>query len=516
MPNPTVLHLGHKAARCGRATWAVPLARARRWMPTLGFVIGTLLNAASASAEVVVEYWIGRPTMADYIRYSAVSALRSAQQYGQAVAQGEADMAKARTAFFQAKPEGRKAAGDEFGNMLFAKDLMLAMPYLSNGYSDHTAASTRLLSALGGGKPFDGGIRPTANQAYHEWIRSMRHALGARREDDLVIATQPKLMSALEASQGAYAAYRKERDLAEYRAWQGLHPAPSQREGQRPLQRAGQATTLRDVLSAQKLQPGMADEIGATDRGGPRLLACRYGPSYDTQGREYVVEQYFWAGELPENLQRLVAFDRAAMDRVGFRVVKACPTTEAAADQVPKAPMAFTVPQALKDEVEARRQQQRDEDAQRAATAREGREKMVAAAKAREDERRQRSLDAAQVRAAEMQARVDQQAAEARARREQQIQNRDALRTARFEAHKKQAAQRAAEREGSRSEPSGTDRSSEPTADRRAAVRDRREAQQRYQDALRQCRAIARAAGDLARDAASRCRDDAMVASKLR
>lgn len=504
MPNRLIRRPDREAVRNVNASWSLPLARARRDVLIACVAIGMSLGVSAASAEVVYEYWIGRPTMADYIRHSATNALRSAQQYSQAIGQAEADMANARTSFFKATPANRKAAGDAFGEMLFAKDFMLALPYLSNGYSAHTAAAARLLSLLGGGRPFDGGIRPSADPAFQQWIRSMRNALGARRDDDLVILTQPKLMSALEASQEAYAVYRKDRDLAEHRAWQGLHPLPDQVPGQRPLQRAGESVTLREVLLAHKLQPGMADEIAAADKGGPSLLSCRYGPSFDEQGREDYDEQRFWKDKLPENLDRLVAFDRTAMDRVGYRVVKACPPSEAAASKLSKAPIEITVPQSLKDEVEARRQKQRDEDEARAAAARESREKFAAAAKAREDERRQRSLELAQEKASAVQAERDRQIAEARARREQQVERRNAMMAERVEARRERAAQAAADRE----------RRAASTG-RRLADGDRREAQQRYQAALRQCREDARAAGEPSRDVASRCRDEARAVARL-
>ncbi|MEZ5728050.1 MAG: hypothetical protein R3E48_08720 [Burkholderiaceae bacterium] len=238
-----------------------------------------------ASAEVVTEYWIGRPGIGAYIQRSLVSAGRSAMDYRRAAAAGQLELAQARKAYFTATPDKKAAAGDELGDLLLAKDIQLAAGYISNGWSKQSKGIHTFLALLNGGRAFDGGIHASARPTYDAWIRAMRKHLGAKNDVDMVWVTQASLLGALKATQSVYAVYRKERDPAERRAWAAGHGgSTAARNPMSTTRKAARAAPLAGRPSGQ--QPSNPNR--AVVRNSATGSSAR--PRTDTGATKYRVE----------------------------------------------------------------------------------------------------------------------------------------------------------------------------------------------------------------------------------
>jgi hypothetical protein len=173
-------------------------------------------------------HWIGNPTPAHYIGRHAAGALVDAARLGVVGPKLEAKIAQARARFFAPglSAAQRKAAGDEFGELLWSKDMIYAGMYLSEGFNKHAEAAVAVTAKLAhpGSKGIpallDGGFPGTSWDYFTIWIRAVRETMGAHNDGNLLfLVDEAALKRAMLANADAYIAYRVERDKGEFDEW---------------------------------------------------------------------------------------------------------------------------------------------------------------------------------------------------------------------------------------------------------------------------------------------------------
>jgi len=165
---------------CGRS-WILALAAA--------------LSVTGAYGDVI---WIGRPTVGDYMAHSVQQALGEFRQVQGQIAQFEAQIADARQAYFAAPASSRDAAGDRFGQLLLQKDLLIAWPRVIGDDASSRMVANLMALANNGRQP-DGGIPPSARQAFNQWVAAMRFYAGR-----LWIIPRPGQRGACSAKRGQH------------------------------------------------------------------------------------------------------------------------------------------------------------------------------------------------------------------------------------------------------------------------------------------------------------------------
>jgi hypothetical protein len=313
------------------------------------FLMTATLAAAGAPGT---EYWIGKPGSGDYFRKNAADAIIAAIALKRSAGQFEGRIEAARQDYFSAPAARRERAGDEFAQLLLAKDLLFADILVRDGINPHSEAVLAVM-AMRGGRPLDGGIRPTALPSFRTWVRSIRSGLGATSDEALLMPDQAAFEKALIASAGNFEAYRKERDLAETRIWRSAHPAQGEEAGRRPLVQPV-ATTLPPRFFAfnQRRSAAFENALEAAQRSGARSLRCRYGPSYDAAGMEAFGDYYFWKDRPPENIASLMALDTDSMRPIEDHALAKCPGTEAEARSAASVPPKTLVSAELRSQSE--------------------------------------------------------------------------------------------------------------------------------------------------------------------
>ncbi|MEZ5738492.1 MAG: hypothetical protein R3E68_02830 [Burkholderiaceae bacterium] len=238
------------------------------------------VGAMAVTSAWPFEYWIGPPRLSDHIFRSANEALRSAQQCRNSANSFQADLDRAREAYFTSQGSKRISTGEEFGRRLFAKDLVLAAMPIADGFSAQSDARSQLLAAIAGGKEIDGGIRSSARPAFNTWISAMCRA---------------------------------------------MHPPESEQRGKRPLRGPRHVLTVVASLTPERFyQMGATDEVAAAQKAGAMRLRCEYGPSFDKDGDEEFGRYDLWKDQLPPSIERLLAFN----ELIGHVAVSACPRNE--------------------------------------------------------------------------------------------------------------------------------------------------------------------------------------------
>jgi hypothetical protein len=300
-------------ARKGLSTWQKSLQI---------LTIFTTLTASSAFADTVI--WIGRPTVQDYMAYSARQAIEGYQQLQQQIAVFNAQIADARQAYFAAPPANRATLGDKFGELLLQKDLLIAMPDVMTGGGDQAKAVTGLMLLANKGNLPDGGIPPSARAAFGQWVTALQMRAGSSfgRMPDPVKASQAMLDG---GNLEAYEKYRRLRDQAEFDEFEA-----QQNGGVRKLLDHGS-------ISARGF-------IGTTDAAGldyrvksldDKVLRCTYagmGPNY-----------YFWQGQPPQDITSLLAMNytvhNGALDLLKDHAADECPADSKQASVLAAAPL---------------------------------------------------------------------------------------------------------------------------------------------------------------------------------
>jgi hypothetical protein len=173
-------------------------------------------------------HWIGNPTPAHYIGHYAAGALIDAAKLGVVGPKLEAQIAQARARFFAPglTAAQRKIAGDQFGELLWSKDMLYAGMYLPEGFNKHAEAAVAVIAKLAHphsqGIPalLDGGFPGTSWHYFVNWITAVRATMGARNDGDMLfLVDEAALKKAMLANVDKYTAYRAERDKGEFDEW---------------------------------------------------------------------------------------------------------------------------------------------------------------------------------------------------------------------------------------------------------------------------------------------------------
>jgi hypothetical protein len=313
-------------------------------------VLASITVAVGLAMPMVAaaDVWVGKPTIGDYVRRDFKDLLQAQQAAVGEKAKFNIEIAEARKAFLAtaSTPAKRAQAGQRFGELLFAKDLLYGVGLMQEGVSDAAWNRINGLHAISGG-PLDNGIMPDALPLYHQWINAVRTALGARSRTQYILITNPdRLREALDASSAQYRIYTDKRDALEI-----SKPADDAR-------RAAEAEALRKkITAATAADGGSAINSQSTQRlgdgihwhgdrdtpplrrmlfqardAGQQVLQCRYGPSLNSRGEESYAQYTFWFESQPANIRQMVAMDSGgALQFLGSEALANCPPSDKAA-----------------------------------------------------------------------------------------------------------------------------------------------------------------------------------------
>lgn len=187
-----------------------------------------LAQSAQSAGSASDGYWIGNPTPFDYIGKNAGGALADAASLGVAGPKVEAQISQARARFFAPglTAAQKQAAGREFGQVLWDKEMLYAALYLPEGFNKHAEAAVAVIAKLSHpgaqGIPafLDGGFPGMSWHYFIIWIRAVRATMGAPEDGQLLlIMDHAAVMKAMLANKDSYMAYRVERDKGEFEEW---------------------------------------------------------------------------------------------------------------------------------------------------------------------------------------------------------------------------------------------------------------------------------------------------------
>ncbi len=290
--------------------------RRRSWILTLAVAF----SATGAYADVI---WIGRPTVRDYMAYNVQKSIEAYRQLQGQIAQFEAQIADARQAYFAAPASSRDAAGDRFGQLLFQNDLLIAWPKVM-GDDASSRAVANLMTLANNGRPPDGGIPPSARQAFNQWVAAMRFNAGTG------LGSFPDPVNAVRVLQSAtsmteYEAYRRLRDQAE---WDEVE---AQRAGgARKLIGPGSTFPASSYFGTTPFAQNFDARIAQLPN---KILQCRYS-GRQAQGSVF----HFWKGQAPDDIAYLMAMNMSAFEALLDHAVDECPPDSRQASAIASSP----------------------------------------------------------------------------------------------------------------------------------------------------------------------------------
>lgn len=290
---------------CGRS-WILALAAA--------------LSVTGAYGDVI---WIGRPTVGDYMAHSVQQALGEFRQVQGQIAQFEAQIADARQAYFAAPASSRDAAGDRFGQLLLQKDLLIAWPRVIGDDASSRMVANLMALANNGRQP-DGGIPPSARQAFNQWVAAMRFYAGTG------FGSFPDPVSAVRVLQSAgsmteYEAYRRLRDQAE---WDEVE---AQRAGgARKLIGPGSSFSAKSYFGETPFAQNFDARIAQLPN---KILQCLYS-GRQAHGSVF----HFWKGQAPDDIAYLMAMHMSSFEGLLDHAVDQCPPDSNQASAIASSP----------------------------------------------------------------------------------------------------------------------------------------------------------------------------------
>jgi hypothetical protein len=298
---------------------------------------GALAAGAAFGQDVI---WIGQPTTAQYIGYNARKAVEQYAEARQHMAQFVAEIEEARQAYFAAPKSNRTEAGNKFGEMLFQKDLLIAMPRVS-GPDESGGLAAALMALTNGGSPPDGGIPPMARQAFSNWVSAIRMQAGGAFG-----ATPNPVKAALALKNGEslkeYEAYRRLRDQAEWDEFEATRPG-----GVRRLLKPGVTVAPKSYFGDTPMAQGFDGRIARLP---DKILQCEYA-GRKAQGSVF----HFWQNQAPEEIALLMAMQMSAFEGLKDHAVDVCPADGKAAAALAASPAAVTITQQTYQEANQKR-----------------------------------------------------------------------------------------------------------------------------------------------------------------
>lgn len=317
----------------GRAASQRKHRRSRSWT----LVLASVLSATSAVADVV---WIGQPTVRDYMAYNARKAIEGYGELRDQMAQFEAQIAEARRAYFAAPASNRSAAGDKFGQLLFEKDLTIAWPKVI-GNDDQARLVTSLMALANNGRPPDGGIPPSARQAFNSWVSAMRFKSGGG------FGSMPDPVKASMALQSGdslkeYEAYRRLRDQAEWDDFEAQRTG-----GARKLIGPGTTVSPRSYFGETPFAQNFDARVARLPN---KILQCLYA-GRQVDGSVF----HFWKGQAPDDIAFLIAMNSSAFGALKDHALDECPPDSKQAIAIASSPTKVVITREMAKEASAQK-----------------------------------------------------------------------------------------------------------------------------------------------------------------
>jgi hypothetical protein len=318
-------------SRCGES---IPKSKRKLWRRLSWIlVMAGALSATGAASQGVV--WIGRPTVADYIGYSLREGVQSFLELRQEMVRFGVEIEEARRAYFAAPASNRTAAGDKFGELLFQKDMLIAMGRVSVANEKDDLASS-LMALSNGGRPPDGGIPPMARHAFNRWVSAIRMNAGTGfggMPDPVKFAIAIKNSGSLKE----YDEYRRLRDQAEWAEFDAMRNG-----GLRKLLAPGALVSAKSYFGENPMAQGFDSRIARLPN---RILQCEYA-GRQAEGSVF----HFWHNQAPEEIGFLMAMQMHAFTGLKDHVAAECPADSKLASALAASPVKVSItPQMYRD-----------------------------------------------------------------------------------------------------------------------------------------------------------------------
>jgi hypothetical protein len=293
---------------------------------------GTLLATSAAGQGVI---WIGRPTTADYMAYNVQTAMQQYAEASQHMAKFVAEVEEARRAYFAAPASNRTEAGNKFGEMLFQKDLLIALPRVADPEEKGELVNA-LMALTNGGRPPDGGIPPVARRAFSRWVSAIQMSAGAgfgRMPNPMKVAIALKNSNSLKE----YEAYRRLRDQAEWDEFEAMRAG-----GVRKLLAPGALVSPKSYFGETPMAQGFDGRIAQLPN---KILQCEYA-GRQAEGSIF----HFWHNQPPDEIGLLMAMQMSAFTGLRDHAVVECPADSKLASVLASSPAKVSItPQMYKD-----------------------------------------------------------------------------------------------------------------------------------------------------------------------
>lgn len=275
---------------------------------------------------------------------SALGALLDSTQNAAATKQEfNTRIAQVRARYFESQPGTPEYASieRELASLLEEKDLTLAFPLITNGFSEQAQTKVELFSLLSGGE-IDNGIPADAKQAFLKWVAGMRGTLGANGNNDMLAITDSNsFQQALKANSSLYEEYRAQRDTAERSVFEAEQKRLMEVETARTKVAADGGVPLKNknvrVLASYDYGQGeMSAELDKAMmemyRHDPLILECNYGPGLSATGHPMYYQFLYWHQPLPGNLAVVLQADTdLVFEKFGNQARTDCPLSDRAA-----------------------------------------------------------------------------------------------------------------------------------------------------------------------------------------
>lgn len=271
------------------------------------------------------------------------SLLDSTAQLAQHKSAFNARIATARSRYFSGglDVKSRAQAEKAFLALLYDKDLALAFPLITAGFSETARLGVELADAMSGGA-LDNGIPKDASPDFQRWIAAVRRTLGARNNRDmLVLNDSAKFQRALDANAAAYSVYKARRDSAERDLFEKEQHRLSELEKAKENVAADGGvrlgkSTVRTLMTYDQGTGNMSVELDQAvmtlSHGGPQVIECKYGPGQGPSGDPIYYTFVYWYERAPAYISEVLNADKNRVFHfLGASARTDCPASNLAA-----------------------------------------------------------------------------------------------------------------------------------------------------------------------------------------
>lgn len=320
------------------------------------FLVVWITATTTANAQ---EYWIGKPTIGDYVHRDVKAVISAHQNLVGAKAEFNTKIAAARKAFLAtaAKPAERAKVTKHFADLLFIKDYTNLSFYIFDGITPQNVRRIELLDAVSGG-PVDAGIPRAAWSRFEDWVNGVRSSLGATHLDSQVWLVGADSLNrterALAANEALYLQYKKVRDFEEIRRFDkefGRVPAEGGVSADGSLRYNTHEVKPLDPRFDLKRPEGrnldweLQKMLIRARESGQMILHCSYGPMLTADGKIDFAKYEYWFKAAPTDIEAMLQNDlrgdaKGSLQFLGMKGLENCPTSERAAMTIRKTAIA--------------------------------------------------------------------------------------------------------------------------------------------------------------------------------